>query len=446
MRTSSHTVNVTDNKMGWIELVLFLSDNRYLDKQRLSEWENHFARMTIAGMGPRPEDLPARVGWHSYHPEEARSTVWNRLLAESRKEWTLFVEDDEQLRLDDFPRKKSLSPNCWLTTLIRYRNGGAPRHFYQIRLVHSGTGDLFDGRGLPDCTQYIRQQNISLLERPVIFERQSDPVAHVDTDEELSVRSASPQLYLVQGERYFKQGKYVHAAAQYRQLLKAEKLLPFDRLGAVNGLASCLTEQFKWSKALALAQKSVEAEPAQRVPYLIQFKIFELQKQWEKAYQALLSYYEKSDRNSRANFDRMLQQEEALLNLANVALKAGRRKEASDFFEKLFTVKQGKVERSFLHRVLLLSIELFEYERSVSFFERMFGDRLPDKLDQAEQEELDDFMSMFMQKGWYEYVAEVYRTLYHHYPENREYKRRLIVSLTKINKVERARELITDAV
>src|SRR5699024_2253666 len=101
--------------------------------------------------------------------------------------------------------------------------------------------------------------------------RESSPVGHINTDAELSLLTFAPQLYLVLGQRNFNDGKYVRAAAQYRQLLKKEKLLPFDRLGAVNGLASCMAEQYKWQKALTLARESIEAEPQQCLPYLIQF-------------------------------------------------------------------------------------------------------------------------------------------------------------------------------
>lgn len=50
-------------------------------------------------------------------------------------------------------------------------------------------------------------------------------------------------------------------------------------------------------------------------------------------------------------------------------------------------------------------------------------------------------MEMFMKKGWFETVYEVYAELYYHYPQNDEFRRRLIVTLVKTGRVEQARNL-----
>lgn len=439
------SLNADKCSFKWAELVFFLSDMQYLDHDKISDWSRRFANVTIVAPQARPAKLDAGIKWYFYGQEEGRSSIWNKLIANAENEWIMFVEDDESIRFEEFPGKEAVHARRWIPALILNNKESSLEQYYQMRLVHTGHTELFDGADLPDCTRYIRENNIDLSEKALLIDRESSPVGHINTDVELSLLTFAPQLYLVLGQRHFNDGKYVRAAAQYRQLLKKDKLLPFDRIGAVNGLASCMAEQYKWQKALTLARESIEAEPQQCLPYLIQFKIHELNKQWSKAYEMLKSYYKRFQYSSRANFDRSIGEEETLLMLANIALKAGRKQESLDFFKKLFALKEGNVDRSFLRRVLLLSIELSNHERSVFFFKRIFDLGQLEEVDEVKEKELNDYMSMFMKKGWYEHVASVYKQLYAQKPQSREYKRRLIVALTKTNKMEKARELIAEA-
>ena len=442
---SYRSSNTDSRSFEWAELVFFLSDMQYLDREKIADWNQRFAKLTVAGPQQRPPKLDASINWYCYNTERLRSSVWNELIADAGNEWLMFVEDDESIRFEEFPGKEAVHAKRWIPALILNNKEQSLEQYYQMRLVHSSHAGLFDGGDLPDCTRYIRQNNIDLSEKALLIDRSSNPNDHVETDNELSLQEYAPQLYLILGRQYFDDGKYVRAAAQYRQLLKKEKLLPFDRIGAVNGLASCMAEQYKWQKALTLARESIDAEPQQCLPYLIQFKIHELNKQWSKAYEMLKNYYERFQFSSRANFDRSIGEEETVLMLANIALKAGKKQAASDLFEELFTLKRGSVDRSFLRQVLLLSIELSDHERSVYFFKQLFSKEQLQELDETKEKALNDFMSMFMKEGWYEHVADVYRELYAQQPQSQEYKRRLIVALTKTNKMERARELIAEA-
>jgi len=445
-RNSSQLPDNGLKALGWAEIVVYLSDLRYLEVEKIAGLLDRFSGVSVAAQGERPKNLPPEIGWYTYSSEDHRSAVWNRLLHEAQKSWVLFIEDDEEIRFSDFPDTKCIGPNLWPPALILSNESAGKRQHYQIRLVHRDSGIPFEGKNLPDCTGYVTSNNISLAGQPIVIERTSNPWNHIDADEELSVQAYSPKLYLVRGAQLFDEGKFAHAAALYRKLLKTEKLLPFDRLGAVNGLASCLTEQFKWPQAVTLAQKSIDAEPLQRLPYLIRFKIFQLNKQWKEAFEVLNRYYELLNLWSRATFDKAIDEEETLLNLAELALKAGVKDQATEFLGKLYTLKEGELEDTFVQRLLLLSIEMADYDRSVFFFRHLFDSLLPDRLTEEKTRELDDFMTMFISKGWYEYVAEIYETLYQQNPQNSDYKRRLIVALSKTNKLRKARKLVAGKV
>lgn len=427
----------------WIDLVIYLTDIKHLNPKQVAEWDSMFNSVTIACPASRPAGIDEHIGWRVSQKEEHRSDIWNELVAKSQKDWILFVEDDEVIRFNDFPSEPDVNKKRWSPALIIHTHNEKLYQHYQIRLVHKNSERVFEGKNLPDCTRFITNNEIDLSSMPIMIERTTNPVQDVNPSDELAMQAYSPQLYLVQGDQYFKEGKHVHAAAQYRQLLKIPRLLAFDRLGAVNGLASCLAEQYKWPQALALTEKSIEAEPLQSLPYLIQFKIYQLQKKWKEAYRALNNYYERLELYSLANFDVKISEEETLLNLADLALKTGSREEASDLLNELFAVKNGEVDRAFLRQLLVLSIELSDYKKSVFFFNKMFEEKVASATMEDEiREELNDYMTMFMQNEWHEFVYELYWELYNSNPQIDEYRRRLIVASVKTNRVEQAQKLV----
>ena len=435
---------------GWITAVLFLSDRSHYDQKKVTQWDDYFGSLIVAGVGEAPQSLPEGVYWYKYDKEMGKAQVWNAVAREYNGRWMLFAENDEQIHFSDMPNQQAVENNQWVPALISTEKEGTQLQHYQMRLIDTSdieAQNVYSGFDLPDATDYVRGNDIILTDKPIIIERKAPPHLKVEVETELSQPFQASRLYLVQGKRDLKNNKYVRAAAQFRQLLKKEKLLPFDRLAAVNGLASCLAEQHKWEKALSLTKQSLEAESLQCLPYLIQFRVHELRKEWHDALNALQRYYDRFSLFSRANFDRKIDEEKTLVNLANVALKAGQRSKATDYFEKLFMFKRDNADREMLEKALLLSIELGDYERSVYLFERMFGDQLPlHDMQEQLREEIDEVMTMFMKRDWYDYVSTVYRKLYNAHPEDQEYKRKLIVTLTKTNRLDQAKKMVANII
>ena len=127
-------------------------------------------------------------------------------------------------------------------------------------------------------------------------------------------------------------------------------MLPFDRLSALNGIASCHAEQFRWENALIAAEKSIREESFQRLPYLIKFKVYQLNNNYVEAYNALHTYYENTfyervKLHSKASYDVRLSIEDSLISLVDLAFKAGYIQEAQEHLEELFNLKQGKLEK-----------------------------------------------------------------------------------------------------
>lgn len=427
----------------WAEIICHLSDMKFLDLKKIKRWSQIFFKVKVLAPEAGVEIELPNVEWSVYDPTRTRTALWNHELMHADKEWVLFLEDDEEVILMDFPEKKHLRNDRWSPSLISVEKEDKTHQYYQMRLVNSTIGPVFTGQDLPDCTKYIVSNDVKLSHMPVLIERTSDFTRSVDLMKEQSIADYAPQVHLIEGRRLFKAGKYMNAASYYRQILKKERLLPFDRLAAVNGLASCLTEQFKWQDALNLAEASLEAESLQNTPYLIQYKIQQLQQHWEEAYQALNRYHESLNLHSKASFDVIVNTEDTLLSLTDLAMKLGEKSNAKEHLRELYQLKNGNIDEGFLKKLLLLCIELEDKNCSILYFNRLFEDIFPKNLlnDEKRKAEFNDFMTMFMSNGWYEFVHDVYSKLLEVYPEEDEYKRRLIVVSVKTNRIEQARRL-----
>lgn len=437
---------LSSQKMNWIEIALLLTKPKHLSIDRINRWLQKSANITILAEQPiEITGLSKPVRQREYDPARGKKAHWNEIISESDAEWVLLLEDDEDLDFSELEAFDRSRLDNWMPAkIVKKCQDEACKQFYQLRLIPALQVEVFEGKELPDPTTYITKNNIELSSDSFSIVRNSELMTDIDIEEEMSVTNFSPQLYLYAGYRLLEERKTAYAAAHFRALLKRKKLIAYDRLAAVNGLASCFTEQYKWDKGLALANESIEAQSQQFFPYLIKFRIFQLNKQWHEALNVLVSYYEilMDPGYSRANFERFINPEETVTQLADLANRTGLRKEALQFYEELYSMNKEKNDSELLNILLVLSIELLDYERSVFYFKAIFEEFIPDKLSEEKVRDLKDFLSMFMVNGWYDYPSEVYDILYEQESENGDYRRQLIVTLSKTNRLDRARKLI----
>jgi tetratricopeptide (TPR) repeat protein len=424
--------------------VFHLPEASRFNSEQFSRLRQEFETIKIFSAAPKPDTVEDSVQWLQYNPEsEGLVVTLNQLISNAEKEWVLFLDADEDLRFYSLPEKENLTSNSVVPAHISQVEEKSTKTIYQVRMVHRSAETPFSGKNLPDCTSYVVENDVDLFDTPIQIVRNSNLTESVKVEEEMSMREITPSTYLLQAERLMIEKKYVQAAAHYRNILKVERLLPFDRLGAVNGLTRCYTEQYKWPKALQLADKSVEAEPVQRFPYLIQYRIHQLNKQWDKAYSSLKAYYEYLDETGRASYDKEIDEKETLEQLGELATKAGHKEDAFKYLEEIYAEKKGQNDdRHLLRKLLMIAIELGKRERAIFYFKEIFEEHLPDQLNGKLSAELNDYMALFMKNEWYAFVGELYERLYTAEPENAEYRRRLIVAFSKTDRLARARKLI----
>ncbi len=425
-----------------IEVILFLSDITSLNPGKLRRWVKVFSAVHVVSPGVHPENLPDGICRHHYEADEYRSTIWNRILKHVQAPWALFLEDDETVDLPGLPSGQDLDMQKWMPALIQWQDGELLRQCYHMRLVTAGAEAPFQGKHLPDCTEYITNNAIYLNAEPIVIHRESTPYDNLNPEEELAAAKPSPQVYLAIGARHYRERRYVHAAAQYRKVLNTPDVLPYDRLAALNGLSGAMAEQYKWSQAIELAAKSIKEESRQRLPYLILFRIHQLAKHWEEAHDILERYYELRNELSAANFDKVLPEEETLMQLADLAIRAGLRGAAFKHYKRLYAIRGGDVDPDTLQRLLLLAIEQSDYGQAVRFFNERFAGQFPDKLDERSEEQLFDMLALFMEKGWYQFPAGKYQDLLDYQPGNETYLRRWLVALSKSKDIGKAQKVV----
>lgn len=422
-----------------IELILYVSRPSNITERRIENFKKYFSSITIAAPFDKKLLLSDNMRWFRFTADMSKSTVWNRLIQESESQSQFIIEEDEELTEEACGFFKSKDQSKCAAALISVKHGENVTAYHQIRFIREAKGDVFKGGTIPDATEYILQNEILLDDSPILMSRSNSPFPKSDF---LEGHELSTRRDLIEGYGKISNKKYSEAAAYFRKVLKREKLLPFDRLAAVNGLSTCLTEQFKWERALKLAEQSAEAEPLQYIPYLIQFRIYELKKDWDKAYSALEKYYSNIDKSTRAGFDKGMSREATLEKIGDLALKIKDHRVAGEYFEELYNIKEGAVERGFLKRLFVMASDRGDFTKSKFFFEKLFGAYLPDKLSRRATAELQDCMEQFMKNRWYDYALDVYEDLVEENPSNGEYKRRYVVLLTKLNRMDRAKKLI----
>ncbi len=426
-----------------VEPVIHLSGTVDLDTRQLVTMIRTFARVHIAAPYDCPEVLQEKVSWHRYGQKETTAEVWNRVLKKTGSAKTLFLQDDETLDVANLASVLRQSPGNWATALVRWRENDAIRQCYQIRVVPSDADSPFDGLDLPDASRFFSKSSDEIAGKTLLLNRITDPFRLLDPEKELSARHAPAMLYLVTGIKKFDEGMYAHAAAHFRRVMKDQHALACDRIAALNGLAGCKAEQYKWARAVELSEESVRIQPVQQLGYLILFRVHQLSKRWKEAYEMLEKCYGVPLADSGASFDKGLPKKEMLSLLADMAFRAGMRTEAMRHYKSLHELLDEEASPELTERLLLFALEEQKYDLSVRYFCRLFGDPAVDVIEKGSELAAFTYLGHFIKNGWYDFPSVCCERMMKEHPENEAYLRRWIAVLSKSREIEKARALIS---
>ena len=440
MRLISTTI-----RLEWIDLIVSIKNFAKSDREHIEKLSLIFGGITILSNSKKEIGLPRSIKWKTIYDNQNKVDLWNSIVNNSKKEWILFIEEDEEIDFTVIPKQKLLNSKQWIPALLLKATGEQTYiQEYIPRLVPKSDKLVFSGENMPDATPYMLKNNIEFIYYNAIkINKISNKDKDIDLNHEVASKNIGSKIFLEIGNQYFKDKKYTAAAAQFRNLIKNENLLYSDYLGTLNALASCYVESFKWDKAIKVVKKSLSTEAMQFMPYLILYRIFELNKQWDESLHALEDYARILDESySKASFDKYMSMDAALLKLGKLALKSGKRKKALYYYDMYYSTKRGNIDEAVIDRLFMLSVEMQNYRKSVHYFNHIFNGYSKRVLAEEEQDKMHEYLSMFMINKWYEFPNNVYQELYRLDNDNKEYKRKLIVTLSKTNQVEKAKTFI----
>ena len=372
---------------------------------------------------------------------DTKTSKWNYLAYKAKTPWILFIEGNEILETSNLSYLHELNNDTWSSCIVSVQTNKGIESYYQNRLVPTGIEGIFQGRELPDTSNFILDNNVKFLHQSIDIQSDVIPWEQIDISAERVSLNSPVNLFLYEARKYISEQKFVQAASSYRVALKKDRLLPYDHLAALNGLARCYVEQHKWVRALELMEYSIDLEPQQHLAYLIKYKVYQLAKNWDAAVEALNSYLQNYEIFSKSSHDIKIPYDETVLELSNLHLDLGMKDKAYEYYCDFLNTSLEEVRESH-HLALKMAIGLEKKREANKHFKFLYPDILSLNLDKIETKQFHDYMEMFLENNWHSTVEKIYTRLYEAYPTNRMYRRKLIATLIKADKLELAREIM----
>ncbi len=400
----------------------------------IEKYEFYFEQVVILS----PSELD-----YLYPDSPSKTKQWNQIVRSTHTPWALFLDGDETLDLNELSALEYIDHESWPSVLISLNGFGQTEFYYQLRLVPTGSEEeIFRGFHIPDASRYVQQRNIKLLPNGLQITRKSYLWQDIDLEVERTQTPLPTTVHLFEARHLIKSNKYVQAAAEYRQVLKKADVLPYYYLAALNGIARCHAEQHKWTRALEYTEESISREVQQYMPYLIQFRIYQMNKNWSAALAALQHYWRNTTLGSRSSHETKLPSAETLIQLSNLSLKAGKNDLSYEYLANYIDIMGDKLDTQYQHAALTLAIELSLKKEALAHLYKLYPNPVLFEFTEEEEARFHDYLELFLNQSWYEPVQKIYTDLYNAHPDSEHYKRRLIVTLIKSDRLDQAKSLL----
>lgn len=384
-------------------------------------------------------DVPGTGPMILYPGEGNKVGALNTAVRQVQTSFILVLESDEFAFLSKLP--ETPEPAACYAALVDVAGREVPQRNYQLRLFPRPVqhDPLFDGFAIPDLSRTFHSRQWTLSDTLIpIHKRQ--PLFSMARMEAAGEEATINPFW--KGVFAFEHKKYRQAEKLFHQVIRQRRLLPFDYLAALNGLAGALTEQHKLKQALEIATRSVERDRRQYAPYLTLFKIHKLMGQPGEAYRALGLYLQKACYASRANMDVSLPLSDCHFLMAETAFGEGDYEQAFRHYEWFYELNNRQVSQAVLEKLFIYAIELKNYEKSIQYFDDIFGAYIPDRLTEDMSARLLESLSLFMDNEWYDFVSGVYEELVESNPGDNQLLNGWITTLIKNKEIARAQALL----
>jgi hypothetical protein len=101
-----------------------------------------------------------------------------------------------------------------------------------------------------------------------------------------------------------------------------------------------------------------------------------------------------------------------------------------------------ELDPQYQHAALTLAIELSMKKEALLHLNALYPNPVLFEFTEEEEARFHDYLELFLNQSWFEPVQQIYTALYNARPESEHYKRRLIVTLIKSDRLDQAKSLL----
>ena len=406
---------------------------------------------TQVGKSKKPVDLKKMFG-DFISTSDVLQTVKNdlsgtQLLNKAREKlttpWILWLRVSEKPNIDTL-LNVSLSDECCYEAVVKSQQDFYNSTHLEVRLFHKNHSLEFNGAVYPSVTPLAIQRGIEISEQAFVINAEPTQIK-VNPEEEVEASTGLDYLayaYIKTEHKY-----YDEAERLFKRALKIGGLSKPDRVAALNGLATVYYHKKQRAKCIETLNKSLAKTNQQRTPYILQFRLNNNNKKWDKAYESLYKYLQHMAEGSTVNFDTAIPLTEAHLLLGESAKNAGMQERALVHYQEYYDLKKEKsqpISDAIIEQLLNYSIQMENRKLAEQYFKHLFQRLGKDSLTGPKLEMFNRKLALFQDKGWYDFVSKKYREAYEEDKKNENIVRRLVAVYVKLGNIEAAQSILSE--
>lgn len=376
---------------------------------------------------------------------QPRVSILNMIVHKVSTPWIFYLDADEVIDWNSLLELNTeLKKSYSVTIKTKQEAHSVFSQSQEIRLFPRPEESCFTGHTLPYASQMLQNENWTCEQSNLIIQKISELYSISILDNEYVLTEDKEWAFLLNAMNRAGNGRYKEAEYFFRRALKGDRLLQADRLAALNGLADALWEQHRFAEADETADLSLQLTCTQRMPYLVLYRISHYKGNSEAAYQYLSKYLKYAEVPSMAHFDVSTPVEECHNLLMQLASENGDYSKTLFHLEHLYKLNGGNLDEKWLEKLLVLSIELEQYEKSVTYFNALFCPLEPQQFTTRKRSMMYEMLSFFNEKNWHHFTCNVYEKLFHQQQQDDQLLNRWVATLTKSGEISKARQLIRE--
>jgi|GEM_PF-3421801 len=376
---------------------------------------------------------------------QPRVSILNMIVHQVSTPWIFYLNADETIDWYSLLAwTTELNKTYSVTIQTTQESHSAFSQSQEVRLFPRPEESCFTGHTLPYASQLLQKENWVCEQSNLIIQKKSELYSVGILDKEYALTEDKEWAFLLNAMNRSGNGRYKEAEYFFRRALKGDRLLQADRLAAMNGLADALWEQHRFADAEETADMSLQLTCKQRMPYLVLYRISHYKGNSEVAYRYLSKYLKYAELQSTAHFDVSTPIAECHNLLMQLASENGDYSKTLFHLEQLYKLNGGNLDEKLLEKLLILSIELEQYEKAVTYFNALFCPLEPQHFTTRKRSMMYEMLSFFNEKNWHHFTCNVYEKLFHQQQQDDQLLNRWVATLTKSGEIKKAQQLIRE--